>query len=90
MRTTIELPDQTFRMAKVAASERGSTLRELVTQAVEHELARTPLGTTRQRQPLPSIRVPVDAPILSLSADELALAQGEEDRMALDAIYRRR
>lgn len=38
MRTTVELPDDLFRMAKVAAAERGSTLRELVMQGLRRVL----------------------------------------------------
>lgn len=90
MRTTIELPDRVFRMAKHVAAERGSTLRELVTQAVEHELVRQQAGSVRRRLALPVIRLPDDAPILRLSLDELAAAQSEEERRGLDEVYRRR
>lgn len=77
MRTTIELPDQTFRLAKRLAAERGSTLRELVTQAVEHELAGRP--ASRKRMPLPRIRVPAHAPILTMGPAELAAAEEAAD-----------
>lgn len=77
-------------MAKHVAAERGSTLRELVTQAVEHELVRQQAGSVRRRLALPVIRLPDDAPILRLSLDELAAAQSEEERRGLDEVYRRR
>lgn len=90
MRTTIELPDRVFRMAKHVAAERGTTLRELVTQAVEHELVRQQAGSGRRRLALPVIRLPDDAPILRLSVDALAATQSEEERGGLDEVYRRR
>lgn len=39
MKTTLEIPDATFRRAKSAAAERGIPLREFVTEAVEERLA---------------------------------------------------
>ena len=39
MKTTLEIPDQTFRKAKATASALGIPLREYVTQAVEEKLA---------------------------------------------------
>ena len=40
MKTTLEIPDQTFRKANATASALGIPLREYVTQAVEEKLAR--------------------------------------------------
>ena len=40
MKTTLEIPDQTFRKAKVTASTLGVPLREFVTQAVDEKLSR--------------------------------------------------
>lgn len=39
MKTTVEMPDELFRRAKSAAALRGQTLRELITGAVEREVA---------------------------------------------------
>ena len=39
MKTTLEIPDPTFRKAKATASALGIPLREYVTQAVEEKLA---------------------------------------------------
>ena len=39
MKTTLEMPDELFRRAKVAAAHRGQTLKQLVTVALERELA---------------------------------------------------
>lgn len=38
MRTTIDMPDTLMRAAKSRASERGESLKDLVTRAVAHEL----------------------------------------------------
>ena len=38
MKTTIEIPDQLFRKAKSKAAERGKTLREFVTEALQEKL----------------------------------------------------
>ena len=39
MKTTLEIPDPTFRKAKATASALGISLREYVTQAVEKKLS---------------------------------------------------
>ena len=39
MKTTIELPDPLFRKAKSKAAERGQTLKQFVTEAVQEKLA---------------------------------------------------
>ena len=46
MKTTIELPDPIFCKAKAAATERGQSLNEFVTEALRDKLA---LGTVRAR-----------------------------------------
>lgn len=48
MKTTLEIPDPTFRKAKATASALGISLREFVTQAVEEKLS-----SSRQRQDKP-------------------------------------
>ena len=40
MKTTIEMPEALFRRAKAAAAERGSPLRQLVTEAILEKLDR--------------------------------------------------
>lgn len=40
MKTTIELPDRTFRRAKIAAAATGVTLKQLLTEALEDKLRR--------------------------------------------------
>ena len=48
MKTTLEIPDAPFRKAKAKAAERGQTLKQLVTEALQEKLAadapRTPAG----------------------------------------------
>jgi len=39
MKTTLEMPDKLFRRAKATAAQRGQTLKQLVTAALERELA---------------------------------------------------
>ena len=48
MKTTLEIPDPTFRKAKATASALGIPLREFVTKAVEEKLS---LGSKRQDKP---------------------------------------
>ena len=40
MKTTIELPDATFRQAKTLAAARGMTLKRFFTEALEEQLRR--------------------------------------------------
>ena len=39
MKTTLEIPDPLFRKAKSKAAERGQSLKQLVTEALEEKLA---------------------------------------------------
>lgn len=67
MRTTLDLPDDILRRAKIQAVERGSTLRQLVIDALQREMA----GAERPRKRL--TRAPVklasDAPLRRLSPE---------------------
>ncbi len=51
MKTTLEIPDRTFRRAKSKAAERGIPLRQFVTEAVEDKLK-----TARQEGQKPWMR----------------------------------
>lgn len=88
MRTTIDLPDQLYRQAKKTAAGRGSTLKDLVEQALAHELQSGGAGHKKSRLPLPAIRVPSDAPVLRLSARELAQADSDEEVRRFNEIAR--
>jgi hypothetical protein len=65
MRTTLDLPDDILRRAKIEAVERGSTLRQLVIDALQREVA----GSERPRKRLarPPIRLAADAPLRRLT-----------------------
>lgn len=41
MKTTLEIPDALFRRVKATAAERGQSLKEFVTEALQLQLART-------------------------------------------------
>jgi hypothetical protein len=75
MRTTIDLPDELYREVRIAAVNRGVTLRELVTGAIEKELH----GTDEK----PRVRRRVNFPIIqtgppgSLVITEAVLRQVE-------------
>ena len=51
MKTTLEMPDELFRRAKTTAAQRGQSLKQLVTVALERELAGpTPGARTAKRR----------------------------------------
>lgn len=50
MKTTLEIPDPLFRKAKSKAAERGQTLKQLVTEALQEKLA-AHTGKTRPGEP---------------------------------------
>lgn len=53
MRTTIDLPDELFRTLKREAATRGTSLKELITEAVTHQVG---LGSDqRQRVDFPLV-----------------------------------
>lgn len=49
MRTTLDLPDDLLKRAKIAAVERGTTLREFVGTALEQELRAHPKRAPKRR-----------------------------------------
>jgi hypothetical protein len=78
MRTTLDLPDSLLKRAKIAAVERGTTLRELVGEALEKELveAAKPRRSRRVRFPLFGSREPG---ALRLTNADIAKTEAEED-----------
>lgn len=59
MRTTVDLPDETFRQLKIEAALCGTKLKDLITEFIEKGLAVRAAGqplTARSRSPLPQIR----------------------------------
>ena len=53
MKTTIELPDATFRRAKVVASGRGVTLKQFLTEALDEKLRRYAAGNDDMAEQAP-------------------------------------
>lgn len=56
MRATIDLPDVLFRKAKAVSSLQGTTLKEFITRAVEHELAGSAVRLESRRVDFPLVR----------------------------------
>ena len=52
MKTTLELPDQSFRIAKTLAASQGDTLKAFFTEALEEKLQR---ASQRPRQETPGM-----------------------------------
>ena len=51
MKTTVEIPDALFRKAKTSAAERGQTLKELFTEALQDKLERPDTTARKPSQP---------------------------------------
>jgi hypothetical protein len=54
MRTTIDIPDDTYRAIKILAAERGDTLRELVLEGLE--MVKHTRQESRRRFEVPVVR----------------------------------
>jgi len=86
MRTTLDLPEDILRRAKIAAVERGSSLRQLVTDALRHEIEGRAPGT-RRRMTSPPVTLSADAPLRELSPDAVkrldaeAVAKADAERV---------
>lgn len=78
MRTTLELPDDILRRAKIEAVQRGSTLRQLVIDALQREMA----GTERPRKRLakPPIKLAADAPLRRMSPEAVKRVDAEDQQ----------
>ena len=76
MRTTLDLPDDILRRAKIEAVQRGSTLRQLVINALQREIAGT--DPPRKRLMRPPIKLAADAPLRRLSPETIKRLAAEE------------
>jgi hypothetical protein len=56
MRTTIDLPDSLFRKTKAVAALRGSSMKDLIVQALEREVTVAVPSSKAKRAKLPIIR----------------------------------
>ena len=54
MRTTLDLPDETFRQLKAQAAHSGLKLKELLTQIIQRDLTSGVIAPMPKQQPSPS------------------------------------
>lgn len=88
MRTTVDIPDQLLREAKMVALERGTTLRKLVVQGLESILRRSDGSSPRLTHP--PIRLASDSPLRSLDAAQLAQLDADAEAAEINEVYHRR
>ena len=69
MRTTIELPDELLRQARIRSAIAGISLKEFFIEAVEQKLA--PPAVKKVRRPLPSIGNPNGPKIPDLTPEQI-------------------
>lgn len=84
MRTTLDIPDPTFRQLKAEAALCGAKLKDLITEFIEAGLAAR-AGQSfgfRTRSPLPIVRPPTGVQHQSLSNAELENLLSAEDHHA--------
>lgn len=75
MRTTIELPDGLFRQVKTLAVQKGLTLKEFFTAAVERAVAEPAAESRRMDHP----------PIRGMAAQQIPARSNEELAVLLEA-----
>ena len=75
MRTTLDLPDDILRRAKIEAVERGATLRQLVIDALQREMANT--ERPRKRLMKPPVKLAADAPLRGMSPEQIKRLDAE-------------
>jgi hypothetical protein len=89
MRTTFDLPDDLMRRAKIAAIKRGSTLRDLVAEALRRLLA-DQAAPERKRMTEAPVKLPAGHTIPIRSNSELAHLFEQEDIANINDVYRGR
>jgi hypothetical protein len=89
MRTTLDLPDDLMKRVKIAAVRRGTTLRDLVAEALRKLLADQSLPERKRMTGAP-IKLPAGKTIPIRSNEELAQMFEQEDVAHLNDVYRRR
>jgi len=86
MRTSIDLPDELLREAKIAAVNRGVTLRELVTDALDRELHGAPGGSQPlKRLDFPLIRSGVPGS-LRITPEDIRRVEEADDLRGMDRL----
>jgi hypothetical protein len=89
MRSTFDLPDDLLKRAKIAAVRRGSTLRDLVAEALRRLLAEQS-APERKRMTEAPVRLPPGHTIPIRSNSEIAKLFEQEDVAQLNDVYRGR
>lgn len=89
MRTTFDLPDELMKRAKIAAVKRGSTLRDLVAEALRKLLADHGPPERRRMERAP-IKLAAGHRIPVRSNAELSRLLEQEDLTHLNDVYRGR
>jgi hypothetical protein len=89
MRSTFDLPDDLLKRAKIAAVKRGSTLRDLVAEALRRLLAEQS-APERKRMTDAPVRLPPGHTIPIRSNSEIAKLFEQEDFAQLNDVYRGR
>ncbi len=79
MRTTVDLPAELMRAARIHAAERGETLKDLFARALSHELrARPGSSPASGRVQLPLVGVADARPVDVTNADIEAVLASED------------
>jgi hypothetical protein len=89
MRSTFDLPDDLMKRAKIAAVKRGSTLRDLVAEALRRLLAEQAAPVRKSMVDAP-VRLPPGQTIPIRSNSEIAKLFEQEDITHLNDVYSRR
>jgi hypothetical protein len=89
MRSTFDLPDSLVKRAKIAAVERGSTLRDLVAEGLRLVLTEKP-EVPRKRMTEAPVKLPPGRSIPVLSNSEIAALFDQEEVAKLNDVYRGR
>jgi hypothetical protein len=89
MRTTLDLPDDLMKRDKIAAVKRGSSLRDLVAEALSRLLAE-PSSPKRKRMTEAPIKLPPGHTIPIRSNSEIAQLFDQDEITHLNDVYRGR
>jgi hypothetical protein len=89
MRTTFDLPDDLMKRAKIAAVKRGSSLRDLVAEALRGLLAEQSSPKSKRMIEAP-IKLPPGHTIPIRSNSEMAQLFDQEEITHLNDVYRGR
>ena len=84
MKTTLEIPDQVYKQAKIPAVELGTSLKEILLRGLERELASTKTATAgksywAERQLLPEYAAALKSGAFSGGSDSTQIISEERD-----------